>query len=81
MAGWGVASGRRSAACSPLPLEGHGRSDSPFADEVPAVDARGAHWVDPVLVVDVDTHRTARAQRLRQPSYQGLRRDLNPDDI
>ncbi len=62
-------------------LEGHARSDSPFADEVPAVDARGAHWVDPVLVVDVDTHRTARAQRLRQPSYQGLRRDLSPDDI
>ena len=62
-------------------LEGHERSDSPFADEVPAVDARGAHWVDPVLVVDVDTHRTARAQRLRQPSYQGLRRDLTPEDI
>ena len=62
-------------------VKGHERSDSPFADEVPAVDARGAHWVDPVLVIDVDTHRTARAQRLRQPSYQGLRRDLTPGDI
>ena len=62
-------------------LEPHGRSGSPFADEVPKVDALGAHWVDPVLVVDVDTHRTARAQRLRQPSYQGIRRDLTPDDL
>ena len=62
-------------------LESHGRSDSPFADEVPRVDALGAHWVDPVLVVDIDTHRTARAERLRQPSYQGIRRDLNPEDL
>ena len=62
-------------------LASHGRSDSPFADEVPRVDARGARWVDPVLVVDVDTHRTARGQRLRQPSYQGIRRDVTPDDI
>ena len=81
MAGWEVASGRRSVACSPLPWKDTSRTDSPFADEVPAVDARGAHWVDPVLVVDVDTHRTARAQRLRQPSYQGLRRDITPEDL
>ena len=50
-------------------------------EEKVLIDARGAQWVDPVLVVDVDTHRTARAQRLRQPSYQGLRRDLTPDDL
>lgn len=62
-------------------LEGQERSTSPFADEVPRVDALGAHWVEPVLVVDVDTHRTARADRLRQPSYQGIRRDLAPDDL
>jgi len=62
-------------------LEPHARSDSPFADEVPRIDALGAHWVEPVLVIDVDTHRTARAQRLRQPSYQGVRRDLSPSDI
>ncbi len=62
-------------------LASHGRADSPFADEVPRPDAHGSHWVDPVLVVDVDTHRTARAERLRQPSYQGIRRDLGPDDL
>jgi bifunctional non-homologous end joining protein LigD len=62
-------------------LEAHDRPDSPFDDEVPKVDALGAHWVEPVLVVDVDTHKTARNQRLRQPSYQGIRRDLTPDEI
>jgi bifunctional non-homologous end joining protein LigD len=62
-------------------LAPHVRPDSPFADEVPRIDALGAHWVDPVLVVEVDTHRTARTQRLRQPSYQGIRRDLSPEDL
>lgn len=62
-------------------LAGTERGDSPFADEVPRVDAKGAHWVEPLLVVDVDTHRTARNDRLRQPSYRGIRRDLDPGDL
>ena len=57
------------------------RADSPFADEVPRVDARGTVWVEPVVVVDVDTHQTARGDRLRQPSYQGIRTDLTPEDL
>nr|WP_179617376.1 non-homologous end-joining DNA ligase [Nocardioides marinisabuli] len=56
------------------------RDRSPFADEVPRLDARGTHWVEPVLVVDVDTHGTGHA-RLRQPSYRGLREDLAPADL
>ncbi|MDO3403665.1 ATP-dependent DNA ligase, partial [Mycolicibacterium neoaurum] len=44
------------------------RADSPFDDEVPKVDARGTFWVEPVLVVDVDTHGLGY-ERLRQPSY------------
>lgn len=72
--------GRVSSQLAELlgPLE---RADSPFADEVPRVDARGTHWVEPRVVVDVDTHRTSRAQRLRQPSYQGLRTDLTPEEL
>jgi len=62
-------------------LAGHTRADSPFDDEVPRIDARGTVWVDPVLVIDVDTHHTSRAQRLRQPSYQGVRSDLSPEDL
>lgn len=57
-----------------------GREDSPFHDEVPRVDARGTHWVQPRLVVDVDTHG-AGYQRLRQPSFRGLREDLAPEDL
>lgn len=56
------------------------RSTSPFADEVPRVDARGTTWVEPVLVVDVDTHGVGYA-RLRQPSYQGLRPDLDASTL
>jgi bifunctional non-homologous end joining protein LigD len=56
------------------------RPDSPFADEVPRVDAAGTFWVDPVVVVDVDTHGLGY-ERLRQPSYQGIRTDLTPEDL
>ena len=80
-AGWAAASRvGASALLSELlsPLE---RTDSPFDDEVPRVDSVGTHWVEPVLVVDVDTHHTSRNQRLRQPSYRGLRTDLTPDDL
>jgi len=56
------------------------RSSSPFVDEVPKVDAQGTNWLEPVLVVDIDTHGVGY-ERLRQPSYQGLRSDLGPDDL
>ncbi|MBJ7359909.1 DNA ligase [Nocardioides sp.] len=66
-----------SRALTPLvaPL---GRSDSPFADEVPRVDAAGSFWLEPRLVVDVETHGVGYT-RLRQPSYCGVRPDLTPD--
>lgn len=56
------------------------RTGSPFADEVPRVDADGTTWVEPVVVVDVDTHGLGY-ERLRQPSYQGVRSDLTPEDL
>ena len=57
-----------------------GRAGSPFDDDVPAVDARGTHWLEPVLVVDIDTHGRGY-DRLRQPSFQGVRTDLAPKDL
>ncbi len=57
------------------------RADAPFADEVPRVDAAGTHWVEPVLVVDVEALGMSSQQRLRQPSYRGLRPDLGPEDL
>ena len=53
---------------------------SPFADEVPRVDAAGTFWVEPRVVVDIDTHGLGY-ERLRQPSYQGVRDDLTPEDL
>ena len=62
-------------------LAGRDADCSPFDDEVPRVDAQGAHWVEPFLVIDVDSHATAKNQRLRQPSYRGVRSDLSPKDL
>ena len=62
-------------------LAGRDAERSPFDDEVPKVDALGTHWVEPFLVIDVDSHATAKNQRLRQPSYRGVRADLSPEDL
>lgn len=70
---------KQSRALAEL-VAGLGRSASPFDDEVPAVDARGTHWLEPVLVVDIDTHGRGYS-RLRQPSFQGVRADLSPEDL
>lgn len=66
---------------------------SPFAGPdvdpdggVPAVDAKGTHWVEPLLVVEVETHGSPVAAssytgRLRQPSFVGIREDIEPKDL
>ena len=54
---------------------------SPFFDEVPAVDAKGTVWVRPQVVVDVASLGFTPAGRLRQPSYTGVRTDLEPQDL
>ncbi len=71
--GAGVALARR--------LEPLRRDVSPFADEVPAIDARGAVWVEPRLVVEVRTLGATAGGRLRQPSFIGVRHDLEPTDL
>ena len=77
-----VGSGIGGAASRSLTalVEGLGRADSPFADEVPRVDAAGTFWLEPELVVDVETHGLGYT-RLRQPSYRGARPDLTPEDL
>jgi bifunctional non-homologous end joining protein LigD len=62
-------------------LDGRVVERSPFADDVPAVDARGTVWVEPFLVVDVEAHNRPPVRRLRQPSYRGIRTDIGPDDL
>jgi bifunctional non-homologous end joining protein LigD len=53
---------------------------SPFADEVPREDLTGTFWTTPGVVVDIETHGIGY-ERLRQPSYVGLRTDLSPEDL
>ena len=62
-------------------LEPLTRADSPFVDDVPRLDALGTRWVDPVVVVDVEALGLSTQQRLRQPSYRGVRPDLGPEDL
>ena len=72
----GAASRLLSDLITPLEV-----GESPFVDEVPAVDARGTRWVEPRLVVDVDSHSRSPVTRLRQPSYRGVRHDIGPEDL
>jgi bifunctional non-homologous end joining protein LigD len=62
-------------------LQGLGIDASPFADEVPRMDARGTTWVRPEVVVDVQSLGLSPGGRLRQPAYRGLRPDLSPGDL
>ncbi len=57
------------------------RSDSPFTEELPRLDAVGTRWVEPVVVIDVESLGFSGGGRLRQPSYQGVRSDLSPADL
>ncbi len=71
----GATSTRLAALLAPL-----ASNTSPFVDEVPRVDAEGTFWVEPRVVVDIDTHGLGY-ERLRQPSFQGVRDDVSPEDL
>ena len=62
-------------------LQSRNVDTSPFADEVPHVDAQGTQWVRPEVVVEVQSLGLSAQGRLRQPAYRGLRPDLSPDDV
>jgi bifunctional non-homologous end joining protein LigD len=78
-----VGSGLAGAAGAALArrLEGLGRPESPFSDEVPRPDAEGTRWVDPAVVVEVRALGRGSTGKLRQPAYLGVRPDLQPDDL
>ena len=77
--GSGIA-GRKAASLRHL-LAGLARGTSPFADEVPRTEALGTTWVEPVLVVDIESLGPSAQGRIRQPSYVGTRSDLTPEDL
>lgn len=57
------------------------RDASPFDPPVPRLDARDAHWVDPVLVGEVAYGEWTPDDRLRHPRWRGLRPDTDPADV
>jgi len=62
-------------------LEPLARRDSPFAPgAVPREDAKGAHWVDPSLVVEVRYGNRTPDGRLRFPRFLRLRDDKTPQE-
>jgi len=56
------------------------RKDSPLS-EVPAEDARDAHWVEPTLVGEVYYTELTSTHRLRHPVWKGWRPDVAPGDV
>ncbi|MGE9807358.1 non-homologous end-joining DNA ligase [Janibacter sp. G1551] len=57
------------------------RASPPFSDEVPRLDAAGATWVEPRIVIDTLSLGHTDGGRLRQPTYVGVRHDLDPEDL
>jgi bifunctional non-homologous end joining protein LigD len=53
------------------------REDSPFAEKL----IGGLHYVEPLLVAEVAYSEITESGTLRQPSLQGFRTDLNPDQV
>jgi bifunctional non-homologous end joining protein LigD len=59
------------------------RSTTPFAVEpkMPRVRKGDVRWVEPELVAEVEFSEWTHDGRLRQPSYQGLREDKQPEEV
>ncbi|MGV0873722.1 ATP-dependent DNA ligase [Mycolicibacterium sp. XJ879] len=60
------------------PLE---TDESPFNDRLPRQDAKGVTFVRPELVGEVRYSERTSDDRLRQPSWRGLRPDKEPDEV
>ena len=54
---------------------------SPFDARLPMRDAKGVTFVEPVLVGEVRYSEWTPDNRLRQPSWRGLRPDKKPSEV
>lgn len=54
---------------------------SPFVDEVPREHAKEARWVEPRIVGEVAFTAWTKDNRLRNPSWRGLREDQQPEEV
>lgn len=54
--------------------------ECPFDAGVPSVHIRRSRWVRPTLVADVNYRAITPDGRLHQPSWRGIRTDIDPQD-
>jgi bifunctional non-homologous end joining protein LigD len=63
-------------------LKAHARKTSPFKPVPKEENGRRAPvWVEPKIVVEVDFHGWTGGDRVRQGSFQGVRRDKSPKEV
>lgn len=62
-------------------LEQVARAPYPFTTDIPRPEAAGSTWLLPQVVIDVAALGVTADGRLRQPSFQGVRADLTPEDL
>ena len=55
-------------------------TDEPPIDDPDLAKVKGARWVRPELVCDVEYLQITSARKLRAPSFKGLRPDKLPED-
>lgn len=55
--------------------------ECPFTPPPPVEHARGARWVQPLVVVEVNYRELTRDGRLRAPSWRGIRTDIDADQV
>jgi bifunctional non-homologous end joining protein LigD len=56
------------------------QADRPPIDDPELRKVKGAHWVRPELVCEVEYLQMTAAGKLRAPSFKGLRPDKLPED-
>lgn len=76
-----VGSGLAGQAGSRLRALLQERAGSPFSTPVPREDADGTTWTEPSVVIEVRSLGRGSTGKLRQPSFVGVRRDLEPADL
>ncbi|MEO7262103.1 MAG: non-homologous end-joining DNA ligase [Jatrophihabitantaceae bacterium] len=54
---------------------------APFSTEIPRLDAAGATWCEPVVVIEVRHLGWTTGDRLRQPVFRGVRTDIEPAEV
>jgi bifunctional non-homologous end joining protein LigD len=57
------------------------RRDTPPFEGITREEAKGCHWVEPVLVGEVRFAEWTGEGRLRHPSWRGLRDDKEPSEV